>query len=289
MSLFKIQSDGKISGIKTEEFPTEKTIEDLIQKQPSIVLDGDPLLIIGRQVLTDYGTRMDLLGIELSGNTVIIELKLGLTPRDVITQILEYAVWVQNLGYAELNKIAIDELHVKSLRENYMAYFGEIGDIANIIENVNRNQLLVILAKEIDDKIEEIARYLREKGINLRCLQYSYFSGDSGEKYFHVDTIVGNEPVRGSTPDLPAIPEVYKMLDKVIEEIKTQEFSAPVVFKGFARLFPEEMAKLQERYRSRPHFSTKTFIARSLITYAKRDSAPFALTEKTIQAPDDWG
>ncbi len=147
MSLFRIQSDGKISGIKTEEFPDEKTIEDLIEKQPSMILGGDPLLIIGRQVITDYGTKIDLLGLESSGNTVIIELKLGLTPREVITQILEYAVWVQNLQYAELNKIAIDQLHVKCLREHYLTYFGEIGAIENIIENVNREQLLVILGK----------------------------------------------------------------------------------------------------------------------------------------------
>jgi len=55
------------------------------------------------------------------------------------------------------------------------------------------------------------------------------------------------------------------------------------------KVWPQEMAKLEERYKDTPHFSAKTLIARSLITYSKRESAPFILTEKTTHAPDGWG
>jgi hypothetical protein len=154
---------------------------------------------------------------------------------------------------------------------------------------VNREQLLIIMAKEIDEKTEDIARYLREKGINLRCLKYSYFSGGSGERYLHIDTIVGKEPRRGVGPELPSVPELYKNLDKVIGTIESLEFTAPEVYKEFRNLFPDEMAKLDERYKNTPHFTTKTFIARSLISYSKRESAPFELTNRTAQAPADWG
>jgi hypothetical protein len=289
MGLFKIGADGKTLRINREEFSSEKSIEDLVKKNPEIVSDGEPLLIIGRQVSTDYGTVIDLLGLTVSGDTVIIELKKGMTPREVITQTLEYAVWIQNLGYADLNRITIDNVDVKSLREHYMSYFGESALIENIIENVNREQRLVIIAKEIDKRTEDIARYLREKGIDLWCLKYSHFSGQSGEKYLHVDTIVGKEPRRGAGPELPSVPELYKNLDKVIGTIKSQEFTAPDVYKEFRNLFPDEMAKLEERYRNTPHFTTKTFVARSLISYSKRESAPFELTSRTTQAPADWG
>ncbi len=146
------------------------------------------------------------------------------------------------------------------------------------------------MAKEIDEKIEDIARYLREKGINLRCLQYSYFSGESGERYLHIDTIVGKEPRRGTLPLAPeVIPEIYKMFDKVLEEIKTDEFAAPEVFRIFGVLFPNEMAKLQEKYKDTPHFSVKTYIAKRLFDYSKRESASFFVTEKLTRAPADWG
>ena len=289
MGLFKINENGKTMRIHRKEFSSEKRIEDLIQKNPEIVLDGEPLLIIGRQVSTGFGAVIDLLGLSASGDTVIIELKKGMTPREVITQILEYAVWVQNLGYAELNKITLDNIDARSLREYYMGYFGESGFLENIIENVNKEQLLVIIAKEIDDKIEHIARYLREKGIKLRCLKYSYFSGESGEKYLHIDTIVGKEPRKGAGPELRPIPEMYKLLDRVVREIRSQEFTAPDVYQEFGKLFPDKMSALEERYRNTPHFSSKTFVAINLVSYSKRESAPFELTDRITQAPPDWG
>lgn len=288
MGLFKIDMDGKTRTIQEEEFPREADLEDLIEKNPEIILEGEPLLIIGRQISTGYGSVIDVLGIAASGNTVIFELKKGRTSREVITQILEYAVWVETLGYEELNKIAFDKAGKKSLREAYMDYFGESGLLENIIENVNREQLLVVVAKEIDERIEDIARYLRERGINLRCLKYTYFSGESGEKYLHIDTVVGKEAMRGATAELASIPEIYTLLDKAIGEIKSQEFTAPEIYEEFIKLFPDEMSKLEERYKNTPYFSTKKYIARSLIFYSKRSTAPFELTDKKVQAPSEW-
>lgn len=289
MGLFKINVDGKTIEIHREEFSSERSLEDLIQKNPEIILEQEPLLIIGRQVSTDLGSVIDLLGISTSGNTVIIELKKGRTPREVITQILEYGVWVQNLGYAELHKMTLEKGSTKSLRELYMDYFGEAGLLENIIENVNKEQLLIIVAKEIDQRTESIARYLREKGINLRCLKYSYFSGESGEKYLHIDTIVGKEPRRGVSVPLPLVSEINEMLDQSIKEIESQEFSAPEVYEKFSTLFPEEMARLVERYKNVPHFSSKTFIARGLLSYSKRETARFKVTDRFTDAPSEWG
>jgi hypothetical protein len=289
LGLFKIDDSGKTHEIHREEFSSERQLESLIQKNPEVVLEGKPLLIIGRQVSTDLGSVIDLLGISASGNTVIIELKKGRTPREVLTQILEYGVWVQTLGYAELNKISIDNVNAKSIRELYMDYFTENGLLENIIENVNKEQLLVVIAKEIDQRIESISRYLREKGINLRCLKYSFFSGESGEKYLHIDTIVGKEAIRGAGIELPPVSEVNAMLDTTIREIKSQEFTAPDVYEKFAVLFPDEMDKLKERYKNIPHFSSKTYIARGLDSYSRRESAPFIATDKLAQAHSEWG
>ena len=53
--------------------------------------DDGKILIIGRQVLTNLGSLIDLLGLDTFGNTVIIELKRGKTPRETVAQLLEYA------------------------------------------------------------------------------------------------------------------------------------------------------------------------------------------------------
>lgn len=202
---------------------------------------------------------------------------------------MEYGVWVQKLGYQQLNTIAQDYKNIGSLREYFMEYYGELGLLENIIENVNLEQILIILAKEIDEKIEDISRYLREKGIQLRCLQYSYFLGDSGEKYLHLDTVVGKEPIRGLVPDLPPISEMYEAIIKAVKEIDTAEFTAPEVFQKFREMFPEEMANLELRYKNTRYFSPKTLIARNLEAYSRRPLATFEPTDKNSQAPADWG
>ncbi len=49
---------------------------------------------------------MVLIGIDASGDLVIVELKKGKTPREVIAQILEYAAWSSQLEYNDLDNLA---------------------------------------------------------------------------------------------------------------------------------------------------------------------------------------
>src|SRR4051794_10153115 len=68
------------------------------------VLDAS-LMIIGRQVPTDFGKVIDLLAINAQGELAVIELKRDRTPREVVAQVLDYASWVQDLGYDEIAAI----------------------------------------------------------------------------------------------------------------------------------------------------------------------------------------
>ena len=72
----------------------------------------EPLLLIGRQtsaIQEEYGTIFpDLLGLDKDGNLVIIELKKGRTPREVIAQLLEYAAWANDLSDEKIYDIALN-------------------------------------------------------------------------------------------------------------------------------------------------------------------------------------
>ena len=78
----------KIADTVTEILPTslnsEKQLEDALEK--NIEMINDSWLIIGRQVLTDFGHYIDLLAVSISGEIVIIELKRNKTPRDGVAQ-----------------------------------------------------------------------------------------------------------------------------------------------------------------------------------------------------------
>jgi len=51
----------------------EKIIEQFLEEHPQVI--EKDLYIIGRQVLTDDGKRVDLMGLDKNGDIVIIELK----------------------------------------------------------------------------------------------------------------------------------------------------------------------------------------------------------------------
>ena len=82
----------------------EIEIEEFLEKHPK-VLDKD-IFIIGRQVPTSTKTRIDLMGLDKDGNVVLIEIKKSISVREVVSQILEYGVWAEDIQYEDLNRIA---------------------------------------------------------------------------------------------------------------------------------------------------------------------------------------
>ena len=63
-------------------------LEQWIKSNPEIL--GDDIVVIGEQVPTSSGP-LDFLGIDTSGNTVIVELKRDKLPREALAQAIDYA------------------------------------------------------------------------------------------------------------------------------------------------------------------------------------------------------
>ena len=68
---------------------SEAQLEDMIVAAPSILHDN--WMLIGRQIDTGFGGRLDLLAIAPDGALVLIELKRDRPPRDVNAQAIDYA------------------------------------------------------------------------------------------------------------------------------------------------------------------------------------------------------
>lgn len=83
LRLFEIHDDGRFrefiqKGVEIEH--EEEVLEDWLETNPDKILEDGKLLLIGRQVETNLGTYIDLLGIDRKGNVVVIELKRDKTP-----------------------------------------------------------------------------------------------------------------------------------------------------------------------------------------------------------------
>jgi hypothetical protein len=169
----------KVVGTKLQTIPTstldeEQRLEDWIAADPSIV--GMELVIIGRQVQTDFGGRIDLLAVDPDGNCVALELKRGRTPREVVAQLLDYGSWIKDLGYKELDEIA-QRYRQNTLGAMFQDTFG-----GSIPDTVNANHSLVVVASELDDSSERIITYLSEQyGVAINAVFFNFFREDGSE------------------------------------------------------------------------------------------------------------
>jgi len=164
----------KLQTIASPQLNDEQRLEDWIEADSSVL--GMELAIFGRQVQTGFGGRIDLLALDRDANCVVLELKKGRTPREVVAQILDYAAWIKGLVYSELDQIAQDN-RKKSLAVIFEDAFGE-----PIPEPVNADHSLVVVASKLDESSERIIKYLSDvHGVSINAVFFNFFRDEHGE------------------------------------------------------------------------------------------------------------
>ncbi|WP_411824623.1 endonuclease NucS domain-containing protein [Leptospira sp. 'Mane'] len=175
----------------------EYDLENLIETRPEVI--DDNLMLIGRQVITSNQGRIDLLGINLEGSLIIIELKRDKTPRDVIAQTLDYASWIVDLSSDDISK-----LYQKykgndpnaSLSKDYKTKFNkELEE-----EAINSSHQLIIVASEMDSSTERITNYLNRYSIPVNILFFSIFEFEGKRLLSRTWFIDPQETIENTTP-----------------------------------------------------------------------------------------
>jgi len=173
MKLWQVQGKD-LQEIKREALNDEQRLEDWVVKDPSIL--GIDVLLVGRQVTTANHGRIDLLAIDNEANLVVLELKRDRTPREIVAQALDYAAWVNDLSYEQIEAIA-KGFTGKLLAQAFNDHYG-----FSIPQTVNGSVSMIILASELDDSSERIVQYLAEQyGVPINVLFFTFFKTDSGE------------------------------------------------------------------------------------------------------------
>ena len=154
---------------------SEKQVEDMIATQPEIL--SSDWMLIGRQEKTPYGGIVDLLAVVPDGSLVLIEIKRGKTPREVVAQALDYASWVKRLELSEVTAIYRRFSNGGDLAADFKERFRtQLGE-----DEWNQSHQIVIVAAELDDSTERIAEYLSDAGIPINALCFRVFE-HAGEK-----------------------------------------------------------------------------------------------------------
>lgn len=183
--------DNGVQRVQPSRIGTEEALESLIEANPGIL--GEPLLFIGRQVPTEHGKIIDLLGLDGDGGVHVLELKRDRTPRDAVAQALDYGSWIQTL----------DADDIRSIFEKYSpgvaleAAFSERFGVA-LPETINDDHRLLIVAAELDAASERIVEYVAAFGVPINVAFFQHFT-DDGRSYLARSLLVANDEAASAT------------------------------------------------------------------------------------------
>lgn len=160
----------KPTPLPSARLDSEKQLEDMIEATPEIL--GSDWMLIGRQEVTGFGGRIDLLAITPDASLVLIELKRDKTPREIVAQALDYAAWVKKLTADKIAQIYARFRPKGDLSADFKKRFGSALDE----EELNKSHQIVLVASELDAASERIIQYLNEQGIAINTLFFSVFT-----------------------------------------------------------------------------------------------------------------
>jgi len=179
--LWKVTS-GKLVEVQPAQLQKEAAIEEWLASDPGIL--GLDMMIIGRQVETAHGGRIDLLGLDTEGAVWIVECKRDRTPREIIAQVLDYASWVRLLTDRDIHDIAADFLR-RPLPIAFEEWSGE-----SLPEQLNATHHMVVVATAFDEASRRIVEYLSEEhGVSINAAFFRFFD-DGGQGFLASDWLL---------------------------------------------------------------------------------------------------
>lgn len=175
----------------------EEDLETLLEQNPGVLAEGEPLLIFSRQPNAQESGTPDLLAFDADGNIVIVELKRGRPPRNVVAQALEYAAWASALEEEAVRTLAAAYLTRKEpgtpLPAAWEDAFGQSpsSDEESLptLPQLNRRQRIVLVLEGRDDRVRSVVDYLRKHGIDINIVEYLYYRTESGEEFLDIDAV----------------------------------------------------------------------------------------------------
>ena len=245
--LWQIESDENLNEIQRASLDLEARLQDWLARDISILDPG--LVVIGREVETDFGGYIDLLCMDAAGDLVVVELKRDRTPREITAQVLDYGSWVADLSHARVTTIAEKYLGEEELEDIFRERFE-----MDVPETLNGDHRLLVVGSAIDDSTERIIKYLSDKhGVNINAATFEYFrTADGAELLARVFLI---EP---SAVDLHTR---AKGTSKRRRNLTPEELARLAQESGVQELYQHALLSFERRLKRRSTRSTMGFTA----------------------------
>ncbi|MCK5833068.1 hypothetical protein KAH81_05280 [bacterium] len=173
--------------LQSEKRTEPYDFEPWILSNPAIL--GTDIAIIGNQVTSKAG-KIDILGIDSSGNIVIVELKRGELYRDVFAQAVDYASDVSKWTVDKLSEVCLEKSD-KTLDELFSDCFPNI-ELENI--NINSTQRIIIVGFSIESSLERMIEWMSDEfGVNINAIILKYIKTNSGDEILAKTSIISEQ------------------------------------------------------------------------------------------------
>ena len=191
--LYEIEDEKRatlIGSDRTKIELSENEIEEFLFNNPSFL--GERLLYIGRQVVTSTGKRIDLLALDQYANVLVLELKRGPAPREIIAQVLDYTAWLSKLSERQIEDIA--RTHFEKYGEKYSSIIEafELTFGTKLSNRIGSEIIPVLLADDFSEDIINPISYLYEYGLPVQCIEFDFFEGSGGKRFFLLQDVIGD-------------------------------------------------------------------------------------------------
>jgi hypothetical protein len=185
MTIFKIKKDSEglvLEDIKGNSAAKEKNIEEIIFESLVKGQEGGNEIIskifgegaifpINRQQKYKTKKISDILAIDNEGRIIVMELKKDAGKAGVEMQALQYLVQIKSYPTGLRFFTDSDIKHQKTL-ENIKDFFGEDEEV---VEKINKEQRIILIAREFDESLFSMGEWLSEKGVGFTCISYDFY------------------------------------------------------------------------------------------------------------------
>ncbi len=183
--------EGKLKPIETSMAENDRKerehLEQWLKSNPEIF--GEDIAIIGEQVATKSGP-LDFLGIDNSGNAVVIELKRDKLPREALVQAIDYASDV-----SEWEADRFDDICQSYSQQPLEDYLQEQLTDLNVEEiGINQVQRLLLVGFAIEEPLSRMIEWLSEKySLGINAIVLNYVKTKSGDELLSRTVIIPEE------------------------------------------------------------------------------------------------
>jgi hypothetical protein len=232
--LWEITEGDTLKEINQSKLNLEERIESWLENDISVL--SKELLVIGRQVVTDFGGIIDILCLDADGDVVIVELKRDKTPREITAQTLDYATWVKDLSNEKV--IEIGNLYFSNKTTVEEAFRNKFGE--DYPEVINESHKMLIVASEIDSSSERIIKYLSDSyGVGINAVTFNYFRSDDGKEFLSRVFLIEPSEVDYKTRTKGSSKKSKPLTFEELQEIADQNGVSNIYKKAVEGLYPK--------------------------------------------------